>query len=161
MRNLTRAVHSGQEVINPGSGPVSAFARRCHVASPKGSSWTWCRRTGRRGSPGSCSESTRCSRIHPTSLEGRTPLAPLVPSDALAGPSGAGDEPKTSDTHALEVRRTFETNRLGAACLAAAYAQIVPRHQRRAGVKLVSRAPATANTCWWQAVGVSGGIRDV
>jgi hypothetical protein len=87
-------------------------------------------------------------------------LAPLVPSDALARPSGAGDEPKTSDAPMLEVRRSFETNRLGAACLVAAYAQIVPRHQRRAGVKPLGKSPA-ADAGWSQAVGVSGGIRDV
>jgi hypothetical protein len=87
-------------------------------------------------------------------------MAPLVPSDALARPSGAGDEPKTSDAPMLEVRRSFETNRLGAACLVAAYAQIVPRHQRRAGVKPLGKSPA-ADAGWSQAVGVSGGIRDV
>jgi hypothetical protein len=34
-------------------------------------------------------------------------------------------------------------------------------YQRRAGVKLVSSAPATADARSWQAVGVRGGIRDV
>jgi hypothetical protein len=54
-----------------------------------------------------------------------------VPSDALVWPNGTGDHVKASDAPVLQVRRTFEPSRLGAACLAAAYAQIVPIYQRR------------------------------
>ena len=54
-----------------------------------------------------------------------------MPSDALAGTDGADDPGAPANTPGLEVRQTFEPNRLGAASLAAAYAQIVPIYQRR------------------------------
>lgn len=54
-----------------------------------------------------------------------------MPSDVLAGADGPDDRGTPASAPVLEVRQTFEPNRLGAAYLAAAYAQIVPIHQRR------------------------------
>jgi hypothetical protein len=162
MRYMTRAVHSGQEVVNPDRRPVLPAAGRCHVASPEGSSPTAaCRRTSGRGSPGPCSGSTRRPIVYPRSLEWRARLAQRVPSDALAGRSGAVDQRKTSDARVLDVRRTFEASRLGSASLAAAYAQVVPGHQRRVGAAPASTAAPAADAHSPKAVGVSGGIRDV
>jgi hypothetical protein len=162
MRHMTGAVHSGQEVINPDHWPVLLAAGRCHVASSESSSSTArYRGTGGRGSPGSCSGSTRSPRVQPRSLEWRAQLAPRVPSDALAGRSGAADQRETSDAGVLEVRRTFEASRLGSASLAAAYAQVVPGHQRRVGVAAAASMAPAADARSPQAVGASGGIRDV
>jgi len=44
----------------------------------------------------------------------------------------------------LEVRRVYEPNRLAAAYVAAAYAQVVPRRQRPARVSLSSALTVTA-----------------
>jgi hypothetical protein len=113
---LTRSFHSGQEVVNPGGEPVPLTTRRCANASPT---------AGRRDHPrDSLSSSGRCERML---------VLPVVSSDALAGPNGADGHSTTSDAVVLEVRRTFEPSRLGAASLASVYAQIVPVHQRRVG----------------------------
>jgi hypothetical protein len=113
---LTGAFHSGQEVVNPGCEPVPLTTRRCAGAALADR-----------------------PRYHPrVSLPSRgccqhLLVLPVVSSDALAEPNGAGGHTTTADAVVLEVRRTFEPSRLGAACLAAAYAQIVPVHQRRVG----------------------------
>jgi hypothetical protein len=131
---LTGSFHSGQEVVNPGCEPVPLTTGRCAGASP-----TARRRYHLRVSLPS---SGRCQHL--------LLLLPIVSSDALAGPNGVDGHSTTSDAVVLEVRRTFEPTRLGAVCLAAAYAQIVPVHQRRVG--RVNRSGASA--------GIDG-VRDV
>lgn len=129
---LTRSFHSGQGVVNPGREPVPLTTGRCTGASPT---------ARRRYHPRvSLPSSGRCQHL----------LLPVVSSDALAGSNGADGHSTTPDAVVLEVRRTFEPTRLGAACLAAAYAQIVPVHQRRVGH--VNRSGAS--------VGIDG-VRDV
>jgi len=133
---LTRASRSGQEVVNPGGEPVLLTARRCRGAPPTGSSLLAAYRKTR-----FCSGSRRYQRILPPSLRRHEPLLPpVVPSDALAGPNRAVDQGTTSGVPVLEVRRTFEPGRLAAACLAAAYAHIVPVHQRRVHVSHVAES---------------------
>jgi hypothetical protein len=123
---LTGSFHSGQGVVNPGREPVPLTTGRCAGASP-----TARRRYHLRVSLPS---SGRCQHL--------LLLLPIVSSDALAGPNGVDGHSTTSDAVVLEVRRTFEPTRLGAVCLAAAYAQIVPVHQRRVG--RVNRSGASA-----------------
>lgn len=60
----------------------------------------------------------------------------------------------------LEVRRMFEPSRLSSAWLAAAYAQVVPRYQRRAGGAQRPVAPA-AEAIRGRTAGTQAGIRDV
>jgi hypothetical protein len=134
--NVTRAVHSGQEVVNPAYWPVLSLARRCHVGSPQ----VRRRNTTTCGAPGSCSKSTRRPpRVHLSADDGRQ--SSPVPSDALAAGGHQGDQRRMLASEALEVRRTFVVSRLSAAHLAAAYAQIVPRHRRRLDVTEVRQAP--------------------
>jgi hypothetical protein len=133
MSFLTWTFPSGQEVVNPGNQPVLLTARRCDGASPSGSSPTSaCKSTAGPTLPWFCCGARRYLRVLPPSLRRHEPLlAPLVPSDALARRTGPADHGTTSGMPVLEVRRTFEPSRLGTACLATAYAQIVPIHQRR------------------------------
>ena len=132
MNFLTWPGHSGQEVVNPGCEPVPLTTGRCAGASL----------TARRSYQPRVSmpSSRRCERL----------VLLLVSSDALTGPNGAAGSSTASDAVVLEMRRTFEPSRLGAACLAAAYAQILPVHQRR--VRRVNRSGVS--------VGIDGG-RDV
>ena len=157
MVDLTRAVHSGQQVVNPGNWPVLPIARRCHGGSPQ----TRCRNAATQGAPGSCSPSTSTRRLQRAQLladVGRQ--SSPVPSDALAAGKEQGDRRRTSDAEVLEVRRTFVASRLNAAYLAAAYAQVVPRHRRRMGVTEVHEAPFDERTRK-RAAGEGRGIRDV
>ncbi len=137
MGNVTRAVHSGQEVVNPGHWPVLPLARRCHVGSPQ----VRRRNTTTSGAPGSCSPSTRRRpRVHPSADDGRH--SSPVPSDTLATGGQQGNQQRTSPAaDALEVRRTFVASRLSAVYLAAAYAQVVPRHRRRMGLTEIRQSP--------------------
>jgi hypothetical protein len=141
MGNVTRAVHSGQEVINPGRWSVLPLARRCHVGSPQ----VRRRNTTTSGAPGSCSPSTRRPtrrrpRVHPSADDGRH--SPPVPSDTLATGGQQGNQRRTSPAaDALEIRRTFVASRLSAVYLAAAYAQVVPRHRRRMGLTEIRQSP--------------------
>ena len=85
-----------------------------------------------------------------------------VPSHALAAEGEREDRRKTSTGRGevlLEVRRTFVAGRLSAAYLAAAYAQVVPRHRRRMGHPEVREAPFEATG--QRAAGEGRGIRDV
>ncbi len=156
--DLTRAGHSGQQVVNPGSWPVLPLARRCHVGSPQAR----CRNTPTQGTPGSCSASTRRPpRVQLLADDGRQ--SSPVPSYALAAEGEWGDRRKTSTGRGevlLEVRRTFVASRLSAAYLAAAYAQVVPRHRRRMGHPEVREAPFVEAT-GQRAAGEGRGIRDV
>lgn len=136
--DLTSAGHSGQQVVNPDIRPVLPLARRCHVGSPQAR----CRNTPTQGTPGSCSPSLR----RPPSVQlladdGRQ--SSPVPSHTVAAEGEREDRRKTSGRGEvlLEVRRTFVASRLSAAYLAAAYAQVVPRHRRRMGHTEVREAP--------------------
>jgi hypothetical protein len=137
MGNMTRLVHSGQEVVNPGHWPVLPLARRCHVGSPQ----VRRRNTPTSGAPGSCSPSARRRpRVHLSADDGRH--SSPVPSDTLATGGQPGDQQRTSPAaDALEVRRTFVASRLSAVYLAAAYAQVVPRHRRRMGLTEIRQSP--------------------
>ncbi len=137
MGNVTRVVHSGQEVVNPGNWPVLPLARRCHVGSPQ----VRRRNTTLSGAPGSCSPSTRRRpRVHPSADDGRH--SSPVPSDTLATRGQQGNQQRTSPAaDALEVRRTFVASRLSAVYLAAAYAQVVPRHRHRMGLTETCQSP--------------------
>jgi len=65
-----------------------------------------------------------------------------VPSDTLATGGRQGSQQRTSPAaDALEVRRTFVASRLSAVYLAAAYAQVVPRHRRRMGLTEIRQSP--------------------
>src|ERR1700730_7985978 len=138
MGDLTRAVHSGQQVVNPGNWPVLPLARRCHVGSPQ----TRCRNAAAHGAPGSFSPSTRRPPKAQLLADDGRQSSP-VPSDALAAEGERDDRRRTSARRAevLEVRRTFVVSRLSATYLAAAYAQVVPRHRRRMGHTEVHETP--------------------
>lgn len=126
---LTRTSHSGQEVVNPGDEPALVTARRCAGAPPTRSSRPTANGTvDRRAWLGCCSQSGRHLRVLPSSPGGHEPV---VPSDELAGTHAASDQATPAGTPVLEVRRTFEPGRLSAVYLAAAYARVVPIHQRR------------------------------
>src|SRR5450759_5813340 len=133
MGDSTRAVHSGQQVVNPGNWPVLPLARRCHV----GSQQARCRKTPTLGlrSPSGC----RPAKAHLSADDGRQ--SSPVPSDALAAGVEQGSQRRTSDAEVLQVRRTFVASRLSAAYLAAAYADVVPRQRRRMGLIEVDKAP--------------------
>ena len=137
MGDVPRAVHSGQEVVNPGDWPVLPLARRCHVGSPQ----VRRRTTPASRAPGSCSPSTRRRpRVHPSADDGRH--SSPVPSDTLATGGQQGNQQRTSPAaDALEIRRTFVASRLSAVFLAAAYAQVVPRHRRRMGLTDIRQSP--------------------
>ena len=137
MGNVTRPVHSGQEVVNPDRWPVLPLARRCHVGSPQ----VRRRNTLTSGAPGSCSPSTRRRpRVHLSADDGRH--SSPVPGDTLATGGQPGNQPRTSPAaDALEVRRTFVASRLSGVFLAAAYAQVVPRHRRRMGLTEIRQSP--------------------
>ncbi len=140
MSFLTKAVHSGQEVVNPGREPVLLTARRCAGALPTGSSPPAAYTTADgRALLGFCSGSRRYRRVLPPSLRRHEPV---VPTDELAGTTRAADQGTTSGRSELEVRRTFEPGRLSATYLAAAYAQLVPVHQRRVRVSHVAESTA-------------------
>jgi hypothetical protein len=156
--DLTKAVHSGQQVVNPDCWPVLPLARRCHV----GSLQTRCRNAATQGAPGSCSPSTRRPTRAQLLLADDGRQSSPVPSDALAAEGERGDRRRSSARHTevLEVRRTFVASRLSAAYLAAAYADVVPRHRRRMGLIEVDKAPF-AEAPPKRAVGEGRGIRDV
>jgi hypothetical protein len=157
MGDWTRAVHSGQQVVNPGEWPVLLLARRCHLGSPH----TRCRNAVTQGARGSCSPSARCPpRAQLLADDGRQ--SSPVPSDALAEEGERDARRRTSARCAevLEVRRTFIVSRLSAVYLAAAYAQVVPRHRRRMSHTEVHEAPF-AEATEKRAVGEGRGIRDV
>jgi len=141
MGNATSTVHSGQEVVNPGHWPVLPPARRCHVGSPQ----VRRRNTATPGAPGSCSRSTRRRPRVRLSADNDRHASP-VPSDALATGGQPGNPRRTSATEALEVRRTFVASRLSAVYLAAAYAQVVPRHRRRMGLTEMRQSPVAEAT---------------
>jgi hypothetical protein len=141
---LTKTFPSGQEVVNPGGEPVLLTIRRCAGASHSGSFQTAaCGRSAKCASPAFCSGSRRSLRVPPPSApRNKPPLPAVVLSDGLARANDeAGDQGTTSGAPVLEVRRTFEPGRLAAACLAAAYAQVVPVHQR-VGVSDVAESAA-------------------
>jgi hypothetical protein len=157
MGDLTRAVHSGQQVVNPGNWPVLPLTRRCHVGSPQ----TRCRNAATQGALGSRSPSTRRPPRAQLLADAGGQSSP-VPSDALAAEGERDDRRRTSVRRAevLEVRRTFVVSRLSAAYLASAYAQVVPRHRRRMARTVVREAPF-AEATETRAVGEGRGIRDV
>jgi hypothetical protein len=151
-----RAVHSGQEVVNPDDEPVLLLIRRCHGWSPHQLTAI----AQRRRAPCSCVAFHR-STAKAMAPGHQRPLARSVPTHELDERGSGAARGGASEAPVLEVRCVFETSRLGSACLAAAYAQVVSGHQRRVGREgQISSAP-TVDARQPKAVGMSGGIRDV
>jgi hypothetical protein len=154
---VMRAVHSGQEVVNPDSEPVSMLIRRCHGSSPSHLPAIAQRRPASR----SCLVVFHGPTAQTMAPGHQRSLPPPVPTDQV-GEHGRGTRGRrASEAPVLEVRYVFETSRLGSACLATAYAQVVPGHQRRVGVGGQISGGLSLDAGWPQAVRSSGGIRDV
>jgi hypothetical protein len=156
-RRLAGAGHSGQGGVDPEVWlAVLPFIRRCHGASVS----VRCRTAVLQGMPGPRAGSSHRRRAHASTRRDRPSLASRVSSDAVDAGGNRHGHTGTAAAVVLEVRRTFVSNRLSAGYLAAAYAQVIPTHQRR--TRLADRAQVPiAEVTWRRAVEEGRGIRDV